>query len=125
MNSKTTYKVLKRSDDKTQVLATLHTGKTHQLRLHFASMEHPIIGDELYGNKTNDKMCIRDRNTDPKKDIKNYYFFEYIVGYDSIEDLKATKYETIFSGVVTYRVDFKYNVYKACLLYTSFLYNKT
>ena len=51
MNSKTTYKVLKRSDDKTQVLATLHTGKTHQLRLHFASMEHPIIGDELYGNK--------------------------------------------------------------------------
>lgn len=56
MNSKTTYKVLKRSDDKTQVLATLHTGKTHQLRLHFASMEHPIIGDELYGNKTNDNI---------------------------------------------------------------------
>ncbi|MFR7880405.1 MAG: pseudouridine synthase [Christensenellales bacterium] len=56
MNSKTTYKVLKRSGDKTQVLATLHTGKTHQLRLHFASMEHPIIGDELYGNKTNDNI---------------------------------------------------------------------
>ena len=60
-----------------------------------------------------DTLVDDPQNTDPKKDIKNYYFFEYIVGYDSIEDLKATKYETIFSGVVTYRVDFKYNVYKA------------
>lgn len=60
-----------------------------------------------------DSLVDDPQNTDPKKDIKNYYFFEYIVGYDSIEDLKDTKYETIFSGVVTYRVDFKYNVYKA------------
>ena len=36
------------------VEATLCTGKTHQLRVHFSSMGHPIIGDELYGAKSND-----------------------------------------------------------------------
>ena len=56
VNSKTTYIVIERKNESSIVLATLHTGKTHQLRIHFASMKHPIIGDELYGNKTNDSI---------------------------------------------------------------------
>ncbi len=31
------------------VNATLHTGRTHQLRVHFAWMKHPIVGDAIYG----------------------------------------------------------------------------
>lgn len=51
INSKTTYEVVKRKEHTTYILATLHTGKTHQLRLHFSSIGFPIIGDELYGSK--------------------------------------------------------------------------
>ena len=38
------------SKNYTLIEATLHTGKTHQLRLHFDYLGHNIIGDELYGN---------------------------------------------------------------------------
>jgi len=51
-NSKTEYKILKTIGNKTLAEAKLHTGKTHQLRLHFSSIGHPIVGDLLYGNNT-------------------------------------------------------------------------
>ena len=33
------------------VEATILTGRTHQIRVHFASIGHPVAGDELYGDK--------------------------------------------------------------------------
>ena len=45
----TTYRVLERKNGMTLVLATPHTGRTHQLRVHFASIGHPIFADSLYG----------------------------------------------------------------------------
>lgn len=48
-NAITKYNVLKQEEDKTLVEATLITGKTHQLRVHFSSFNHPILGDKLYG----------------------------------------------------------------------------
>lgn len=54
VNSKTIYEVKGEYNKTSLVEATLCTGKTHQLRVHFSSMGHPIIGDELYGAKSND-----------------------------------------------------------------------
>jgi 23S rRNA pseudouridine1911/1915/1917 synthase len=34
------------------VSAVLHTGRTHQIRVHFAWMQHPVVGDTLYGLRT-------------------------------------------------------------------------
>ena len=45
----TYYKTIKSSAQCTMVEAFPVTGRTHQLRVHFASLGHPIIGDDLYG----------------------------------------------------------------------------
>ncbi len=46
----TKYKVVKNYPGYTLVEAELVTGRTHQLRVHFASIGHPIVGDEKYGD---------------------------------------------------------------------------
>jgi len=47
----TRFKVLKRFFGYTLIEATLHTGRTHQIRVHLAFIGYPIIGDQLYGHK--------------------------------------------------------------------------
>jgi 23S rRNA pseudouridine1911/1915/1917 synthase len=49
VNSRTSYKVLSEENGESLIEATLHTGKTHQLRVHFSHLGYPIIGDALYG----------------------------------------------------------------------------
>ena len=49
----THYKVLKRMRGYTYVECRLETGRTHQIRVHMASFGHPLLGDEVYGNRTN------------------------------------------------------------------------
>ncbi len=49
--AKTFYRVLKREKDKTLVECFPKTGRTHQLRVHWAYLGHPILGDEKYGRK--------------------------------------------------------------------------
>ncbi len=58
INSKTIYKVIKKTDKTSIVEALLCTGKTHQLRVHFAHLNHPIIGDLLYNEDTLDSDSI-------------------------------------------------------------------
>ncbi len=38
-------------DEYTLVLVKLHTGRTHQIRVHFSSAGFPLVGDPLYGTK--------------------------------------------------------------------------
>lgn len=47
----THYKVLKRFKDYTYIECKLETGRTHQIRVHMASIGHPLLGDEVYSNK--------------------------------------------------------------------------
>ena len=47
----THYKVLQRFRDYTFIECRLETGRTHQMRVHMASIGHPLLGDEVYSNR--------------------------------------------------------------------------
>lgn len=49
----THYQVLERFSQYTYIQCNLETGRTHQIRVHMASLGHPLLGDELYGRKSN------------------------------------------------------------------------
>ena len=78
------YKVIERFKDYTLTEFILETGRTHQIRLHAKSINHPIVGDKLYNENTNsDKMYllsyyIKYYDEFKKEEIEIYLDKEYI-----------------------------------------------
>ncbi|HEY4416936.1 MAG TPA: RluA family pseudouridine synthase [Verrucomicrobiae bacterium] len=52
----TSYRVLEKLQATTLVEAQIHTGRTHQIRVHFQHLGYPIVGDETYGARQNKKL---------------------------------------------------------------------
>lgn len=50
-NAVTHYRVLERFKGYTHIECRLETGRTHQIRVHMASLGHPLLGDEVYGGQ--------------------------------------------------------------------------
>jgi 23S rRNA pseudouridine1911/1915/1917 synthase len=53
----TTYRVLQRARSATLVEAELHTGRTHQIRVHFHHLGFPLVGDQIYGARQNKRLA--------------------------------------------------------------------
>lgn len=50
----TLYEPMLRKNGRTLLKITLKTGRTHQIRVHFAYIGHPLCGDDLYGGDRSD-----------------------------------------------------------------------
>ena len=48
----THYEVLERFGNFTYIRCRLETGRTHQIRVHMASLHHPLLGDDVYGSSS-------------------------------------------------------------------------
>jgi 23S rRNA pseudouridine1911/1915/1917 synthase len=64
--ARTTYRVLERLLYSTLVEASLHTGRTHQIRVHFQHIGFPVAGDETYGAKQTRKLTELTNYTPPR-----------------------------------------------------------
>ena len=52
------YQVLNRTQDMTRIRIRLHTGRTHQIRVHLASLGCPLLYDFLYGEEQENQMFL-------------------------------------------------------------------
>lgn len=50
----THYQVIKLYEKYTLVRVRLETGRTHQIRVHFSNIKHPVVGDPVYSNEDNE-----------------------------------------------------------------------
>lgn len=49
--ARTHYRILEHFDDCTLLQCSLETGRTHQIRVHMHFLDHPLVGDPVYGGK--------------------------------------------------------------------------
>ena len=61
-SAKTIFKVIDENESYTLFKASLITGRTHQLRVHFAAIGCPIVGDEKYGDFSKNKSFEKEFN---------------------------------------------------------------
>ena len=58
-HAETGFAVLDRTDDRSLLLVRLHTGRTHQIRVHMKYIGHPVVGDSNYGHgREGDRMLL-------------------------------------------------------------------
>ena len=56
--AKLEYEVLKEKNDLSLVNILLHTGRHHQIRVQFASRNHPLYGDQRYGKSSKKQLAL-------------------------------------------------------------------
>lgn len=75
LDAVTHFKVLERFEGATLLELELETGRTHQIRCHLASLNHPILGDELYGAKGFNLKALK--NFKPNGQILMSYYLSF------------------------------------------------
>ena len=76
----TKYKVIKTVGEYTLLEVTLLTGRTHQIRVHMAYINHPVVGDAKYGDYELNKMI------EEKYHFKNQFLIAYCLTFKTIKN---------------------------------------
>ena len=71
--ARTSYRVLERLRGATLVAAVLHTGRTHQIRVHFQFIGFPLVGDATYGNRQNQHLADLTGYAAPRQMLHAYH----------------------------------------------------
>ncbi len=77
--AQTVYKVIKRYQGYTLLDVTLLTGRTHQIRVHTAYINHPVVGDSKYGNFEINK------DFKEKYHFSNQFLHAYKIGFGELD----------------------------------------
>lgn len=76
--AKTVYKLLKKYDEYSLLDVTLLTGRTHQIRVHMAYINHPIVGDSKYGDFEANKVFKQ------KYGFSSQFLHAYKIGFGDL-----------------------------------------
>lgn len=71
--ARTSFRVLQRLREATLVEARLHTGRTHQIRVHFQHLGFPVVGDLTYGNRQNLRLAELTHYSAPRQMLHARY----------------------------------------------------
>ncbi|MGK0288798.1 MAG: 23S rRNA pseudouridine1911/1915/1917 synthase [bacterium] len=77
----THWKVLQRFQKLTLVKCKLETGRTHQIRVHMASIGHPIVGDDLYGKYRNYQRIFTTEQVQHLKSFQGQALHAKVLGF--------------------------------------------
>ncbi|MDP6036051.1 MAG: RluA family pseudouridine synthase, partial [Verrucomicrobiota bacterium] len=66
-DAETRYRALEELNEATHIEAELHTGRTHQIRVHFQHLGCPLAGDPVYGGRTARKLTDSTGHTVPRQ----------------------------------------------------------
>ena len=89
--SLTKYKVIKRLNGYTLLEVELLTGRTHQIRVHMAYINHPVVGDSKYGD------FALNKELEEKYGFKNQFLIAYQISFNHLDNnlkyLSGKKFE--------------------------------
>ena len=68
--ARTDWRALARIGPATLLEVQLHTGRTHQIRVHFSALHHPVVGDTLYGAQSH--LTVNKHELPPLDDNRNF-----------------------------------------------------
>ncbi len=95
--AETAYEVLEYYDDAALVEVKPKTGRTHQIRVHFASLGHPLLGDVVYGKESSviDRQALHAQSLSFEYDGKQYNFTQDVPAdfQKALDKLRKTKIE--------------------------------
>lgn len=74
--ARTSFRLLERLQCSTLVQIVLHTGRTHQIRVHFQHLGYPLVGDKVYGGKQNARLRTQTRYS-PERQMLHAYSLRF------------------------------------------------
>jgi 23S rRNA pseudouridine1911/1915/1917 synthase len=70
--ARTSFRILERLRSSTLVQVVLHTGRTHQIRVHFQHLGFPLAGDRVYGGRQNVRLRTQTNYTPERQMLHSY-----------------------------------------------------